>query len=153
MSEKSLENSAYTLSKESKELFRKLEVLNMMKSKPKYQCVVCKKPCLTVCSRCNFSYYCTAEHQTKDWPRHRLECNKKHIQNKEDAQNKKNKKLEKENRKHEHMLNQTLFYPENSIKPNEIISVSPPIYQTPPLSLKQNLIQNTNKIDRVSFRR
>ena len=40
-----------------------------------HPCLVCCRPTSMWCSRCQTSWYCSAEHLQSDWPRHRRECN------------------------------------------------------------------------------
>ncbi|KZV69298.1 hypothetical protein PENSPDRAFT_581180 [Peniophora sp. CONT] len=39
-----------------------------------YPCSVCCQATSLWCSRCQASWYCSAEHMSQDWPRHRREC-------------------------------------------------------------------------------
>ncbi|KAL5492492.1 hypothetical protein ACEPAI_3939 [Sanghuangporus weigelae] len=39
-----------------------------------HPCTVCCRPTTMWCSRCQFAWYCSPEHLSSDWPRHRREC-------------------------------------------------------------------------------
>jgi len=41
-----------------------------------FECAVCGKSDAAVCARCRLVGYCGAEHQRKDWPRHKAVCRK-----------------------------------------------------------------------------
>jgi hypothetical protein len=40
------------------------------------RCTLCLKPATKVCSRCHFYRYCSLECQKKDWPKHKVDCEK-----------------------------------------------------------------------------
>lgn len=55
-------------------VLKQIEVINMLKKNPKFQCIVCNQPTLNQCSGCNSIYYCSSDHQAKHWWVHKSDC-------------------------------------------------------------------------------
>lgn len=42
--------------------------------KKKFHCKVCSRPTKDLCSRCKKVYYCSQDHQIRDWHTHKSKC-------------------------------------------------------------------------------